>query len=118
MISTFDLTLLGCLVSSGGLAFFAWPSVVMRLTGAGVTDGQRRALMLAAARWLTVGPLCLFLAPTHGADSGYLFDAWGDVLFHLAFLGSCWFATAFRIARTAEPLVTRNQPHSLVAKDS
>jgi hypothetical protein len=106
MISTFDLTLLGSLVSSGGLAFLAWPSVVMRFRGGGMTDGQRRGLILAAARWLTVGPLCLFLARTHGAESGYLFGPWGDVLFHIAFLGSCWFATAFRITQSAhQPVV-------------
>jgi hypothetical protein len=102
MISTFDLPLLGSLVSAGGLVFLFWPPVGMRLKRGAYTKGHRQALTMAAARWLTVGPLCLFFAHTHGADSGYLFGPWRNVLFHVAFLCTCWTATVLRIGRTAE----------------
>jgi len=114
MISTFDLTLLGSLVSAGGLLFLRhgkWPHV-----GIGrPSDSQRqielsvegrkthaRSSELAGARWLTVGLLTLFIGYVHGADTGYyLFGPWSDVLFHVVFVSTCWATTVFRIRQTA-----------------
>lgn len=86
MISTFDLTLLGSLVSAGGLVFLR----------------QGKSAAIAGARWLTVGALTLFLAYAHGADDGYLFGPWSDVMFHVVFVSACWGATSFRMKQAAE----------------
>ncbi len=115
MISTFDLTLLGTLVSAGGLLFlllvnwpylgFGWLDPTADRTSMAArkrSEKTERSTMMAGARWLTVGALTLFLAYTHGADEGYLFGPWVDVMFHLALLSGCWAATAFRIKQAAE----------------
>src|SRR5512143_652402 len=86
MISTFDLTLLGSLVSAGGLVFLR----------------QGKSAAIAGARWLTVGALTLFLAYAHGANDGYLFGPWSDVMFHVVFVSACWGATSFRMIQAAE----------------
>ena len=114
MISTFDLTLLGSLVSAGGLVFLRqreWPHLrlhrfriqkqLVDLT-AETRDHLERSTTLAGARWLTVGALTLFIAYLHGSEEGYLFGPWADVLFHLVFVSSCWATTAFRIHQAAE----------------
>jgi hypothetical protein len=114
MISTFDLTLLGSLVSVGGLAFLRqgkWPYLdlhrialqkrLVELTGE-TLEHHERSTALAAARWLTVGGLTLFIAYMHGSEESYLFSPWTDVLFHLVFVSSCWITTAFRINQAAE----------------
>lgn len=113
MISTFDLTLLGSLVSAGGLAFLGqgrWPQLGRKwLAGRQPAhdgwspdrDRRDRSITLAGARWLTVGVLTLFLAYAHGAEEGYLFGPWGDVMFHVIFVSTCWGATTFRMKRTA-----------------
>lgn len=113
MISTFDLTLLGSMVSTGGLALLCqrqWPHLRLgRLIGgnAGVDlpaercDAQQRSTALAGARWLTVGLLTLFIAFAHGAETGYLFGPWTDVMFHFAFVSTCWATTLYRINHTA-----------------
>ncbi|HEU4683050.1 MAG TPA: hypothetical protein VFS39_00930 [Nitrospira sp.] len=112
MISSFDLTLLGSLVTAGGLAFLGqgkrpWagrsPS---ELTADPLTLGDRRqrferTTSVTGARWLTVGALTLFAAYAHGAEEGYLFGPWSDVMFHLVFVSSAWGMTAFRIKQTA-----------------
>ena len=114
MISTFDLTLLGSMVSAGGLAFLRegrWPHLefsrlISRKSIADRTAASRdhhaRSTALAGARWLTVGALTLFIAYAHGGEEGYLFSPWGDVVFHVLFVASCWSFTAFRINHTAE----------------
>jgi hypothetical protein len=86
MISTFDLTLLGGLVFAGGLVF--------------LRRGQSSAV--AGGRWMAVGALTLFVAYVHGADDGYLFGPWSDVMFHVFFVSTAWGMTAFRIRRDAE----------------
>jgi hypothetical protein len=113
MISTFDLTLLGSMVSIGGLAFLRqgkWPYMnLSRFTGAKPAaalsaerlDRHERSTALAGVRWLTVGALTLFIAYAHGAEEGYLFGAWSDVMFHLVFVSACWTTTAYRINQTA-----------------
>jgi hypothetical protein len=92
MISTFDLTLLGSLVSAGGLMFLRH----------GKRQQHARSTALAAARWLTVGVLTLFIAYVHGAEEGYLFGPWSDVMFHVVFVSTCWATTAFRMKQAAE----------------
>ena len=110
MISTFDLTLLGSLVSAGGLAFLRqgkWPHldlhfskpIIMTAECRESTNDRRR---LPAARWLTVGALTLFIAYVHGADEGYLFGPWADVMFHLVFVSTCWATTLYRTNQTAQ----------------
>lgn len=114
MISTFDLMLLGGLVSIGGVVLLSqgkWAHVdIGRLTHANaapelaVQDDESRARLtaLAGARWLTVGALTLFIAYAHGADDGYFFGPWTDVMFHLGFVSSCWLTTLYRINQTAQ----------------
>jgi hypothetical protein len=113
MMSSFDLTLLGSMVSVGGLAFLRqgkWPHLDLRLltgvnpAGKLIADNleqHARFTALAGARWLTVGVLTLFIAYAHGAEQGYLFGPWTDVLFHLLFVSTCWAATLYRINQTA-----------------
>jgi len=114
MLSTFDLTLLGSLVSAGGLAFLGqakWPHLVWRgynerqsgtwESTSESLDRLERSTAIAGARWLTVGALTLFIAYAHGAEEGYLISPWGDVLFHVLFVSTCWGTTAFRMKRTA-----------------
>ena len=125
MISTFDLILLGSMVSAGGLAFLRhgkWPHLNFTPLGGGkrVADltpesqeHRARSTALAGARWLTVGALTLYVAYAHGGEDGYLFSPWGDVMFHVLFVASCWSFTAFRINHTAERAPTgspQNQP--------
>jgi hypothetical protein len=114
MISTFDLTLLGSLVSVGGLLFLRhgkWPYLGLHGLATGKPPSKfsaesrehhARSTALAAARWLTVGALTLFFAYAQGADEGYLFGPWSDVMFHVIFVSACWTATAFRMNRAAE----------------
>jgi hypothetical protein len=114
MISTFDLTLLGSMVSAGGFLFLRqgkWPYVDVGRLRSGVRaveftrerrEHYTRSTALAAARWLTVGLLILFVAYAHGAKEGYLFGLWSDVMFHVAFVSSCWAMTAFRINQAAD----------------
>ena len=103
MISTFDLTLLGILVSVGGIVFLRqgkWPNLRLHwLTG---RETHERSATMAGARWLTLGALTLFLAYFHGAEEGYLFGPWSDVMFHVIFVAGCWGMTAFRIKQAAE----------------
>ena len=112
MISTFDLFLLGGLISLGGLAFLLRAYrpqstgsqldivfAVMRSRDTGLNETRQRAEAMAGVRWLTVGVLALFMGYTRGSDSGYLFDFWADLMFHTALLSGCWAATAFRINR-------------------
>lgn len=109
MISTFDLTLLGSMVSAGGLAFLRqgkWPHLDLRRLGGGNLSAEgrvhhARSTALAGTRWLTVGALTLFVAYAHGGENGYLFNPWADVMFHVLFVASCWSVTAFRINQTA-----------------
>lgn len=107
MISTFDLTLLGSLVSAGGIVFLRqgkWPHLGPRwfrqLTGE-ARGNHEQSSALVGARWLTLGALTLFLAYFHGADEGYLFGPWSDVMFHVVFVSTCWGMTAFRIKQAA-----------------
>jgi hypothetical protein len=115
MISTFDLILLGGLVSVGGAALLGQGKRAHmdagRLTGQkpaaeltvkGVEEGHARLTALAGARWLTVGALTLFIAYAHGAEEGYLFGPWTDVMFHLVFVSTCWITTLYRINQTAQ----------------
>ena len=108
MLSTYDLTLLGSLVSAGGLAFLRqgkWPHHAGRTRTIELPAESReqhaRSTALAGARWLTVGALTLFMAYVHGAKEGYLFGPWTDVMFHLVFVSSCWATTAYRINHAA-----------------
>lgn len=113
MISTYDLTLLGSLVTAGGLAFLRqgkWPHLnVHWRSGSKRTielsaehrDEHARSTALAGARWLTVGALTLFIAYVHGAKEGYLFGPWTDVMFHLLFVSTCWATTVYRINQVA-----------------
>ena len=114
MISTFDLTLLGSLVSAGGLVFLRqgkWPHLSVHSLGiskesiALSAEGREqyvRATALAGARWLTVGALTLFIAYLHGAEEAYLFGPWTDVIFHVVFVSTCWVTTACRMKQAAE----------------
>ena len=114
MISTFDLTLLGSLVSAGGLMFLRpgkrpslnWSSLGIAKRPFELSAESRqqhaRSTALAAARWLTVGGLTLFIAYVHGAEEGYLFGPWSDVMFHVVFVSTCWATTAFRMKHAAE----------------
>ena len=52
---------------------------------------------MGGVRWLTVGALALFIGYTRGAESGYLFNLWTDVFFHVGLLSACWAATAVRL---------------------
>lgn len=113
MLSTYDLTLLGSLVTAGGLAFLRQgksPHLnVHWLAGRTRTielpaESQKhhaRSTALAGARWLTVGALTLFMAYVHGAKEGYLFGPWTDVIFHLVFVSTCWATTVYRINQAA-----------------
>ena len=113
MLSTYDLTLLGSLVSAGGLAFLRQgksPHLnVHWLAGRTRTielpaesrEQHARSTALAGARWLTVGALTLFMAYVHGAKEGYLFGPWTDVIFHLVFVSTCWATTVYRINQAA-----------------
>jgi hypothetical protein len=111
MISTYDLTLLGTLVSAGGLVFLRqgkcphldlhFRKHIIILT-AECREERARSRALAGARWLTVGALTLFIAYVHGADNGYLFGPWTDVMFHLVFVSTCWATTVYRINQTAQ----------------
>lgn len=113
MISTFDLTLLGSLVSAGGLVFLQqgkWPHPGSRRFRSGTLpveptgenrENHERSTAVAGARWLTLGALTLFLAYFHGADEGYFFGPWSDVMFHVVFVSTCWGMTAFRIKQMA-----------------
>ena len=108
MISTFDLTLLGSFVLAGGLLFLrrgkqplfgsrwltAERSIILSEEG---REQHERATLLEAARWLTVGALILFIALIHGAEEGYLFGPWRDVMFHVVFVSTCWATAALRI---------------------
>ena len=118
MISTFDLTLMGSLVSAGGLVFLqqakrphlghlGWKWLNGRPSHhSGSTSESRnrleRSVTIAGTRWLTLGALTLFLAYVHGAEEGYLFGPWSDVIFHVTFVAGCWAMTAFRIKQSAE----------------
>jgi hypothetical protein len=118
MISTFDLTLLGSMVSAGGLLFLREgkrPHLNVGWLAAGTPadkltanslEHHARSTALAGARWLTVGALTLFIAYAHGAEEGYLFGPWTDVMFHLIFVSACWATTAFRINQAAERTAT------------
>jgi hypothetical protein len=108
MISAFDLMLLGSLVSIGGVALLcqgkcadADVGPAAALTGRGLED-HARLIALAGARWLTVGVLTLFIAYAHGAEDGYLFGPWTDVMFHLLFVSTCWATTVYRINQTVQ----------------
>jgi len=114
MISTFDLTLLGSLVSAGGLVFLRhgkWPYLSWSSLGIGKRPFELsaesrqqhgRSTALAGARWLTVGVLTLFIAYAHGAEEGYLFGPWSDVMFHVVFVSTSWATAAFRMKQAAE----------------
>jgi hypothetical protein len=109
MISTYDLALLGCLISLGGIGFlfrgYRRHSITSRraiLTGMQngteeIHADQRRVEITAGVRWLTVGALILFIGSTRGAESGYIFGLWTDVPFHVGLLSVCWFATLYRL---------------------
>ncbi len=136
MISTFDLLLMGSLVSAGGLLFLRqakWPQLLGRWLNwrpaqpSGSTrehrDHLERSVTTAGARWLTMGLLTLFLAYTHGGEAGYLFGPWSDVLFHVTFVSTCWAATASRLKRTAgppdlRPISTASLPETRLAQTS
>lgn len=115
MLSTFDLTLMGSLVSAGGLLFllkakrphlgWTWfterQSVNQRSTSESC-DRLERSSAIAGARWLAVGALTLLVAYLHGAEDGYLFGPWSDVTFHVIFVSACWGTTAYRMNQSAE----------------
>jgi hypothetical protein len=122
MISTFDLTLLGSLVSTGGLVFLRqgkWRHLSVHSLGIGRQpelsaerrDHHARSIALAGARWLTVGALTLFVAYAYGAEEGYLFSPWTDVLFHIVFVSVCWTTTAYRMKQAAEQVTTASLPN-------
>lgn len=109
MMSTYDLLLLGCLISLGGIGFlfrgYRQCLITSRcIISAGMQNrteeihaDHRSAETMAGVRWLTVGALILFIGSTRGADSGYIFGLWTDVLFHVGLLSICWFATLYRL---------------------
>jgi hypothetical protein len=104
MISTFDLTLLGSLVSAGGLVLLRrgkWPGQHAIALTPETREQQARSTALAGARWLTVGALTLFIGYAHGETGGYLFGPWADVMFHIAFVSTCWATTVYRINQAA-----------------
>lgn len=122
MISTFDLTLLGSFVSAGGMLFLcrgkrpqfgsrrrtADRSIILSEEG---REQHERASLLEAARWLTVGILTLFVGLLHGAEEGYLFGPWSDVMFHVVFVSTCWATAALRInKRTAAVRLRASSP--------
>jgi hypothetical protein len=110
MISTFDLTLLGALVSAGGIMLLRqgkWPHIDVHfsrtiLLTAESRERHERSTALAGVRWLTVGGMTLLISYVHGADEGYLFGPWADVMFHLVFVSTCLAATLNRIHQTAQ----------------
>jgi len=114
MISSFDLMLLGGLVSIGGMALLSqgksahvdvgWLTRVKPADELTVRDDENHARLtaLAGTRWLTVGALTLFIAYAHGAEEGYLFGPWTDVMFHLVFVSTCWVTTLYRINQAAQ----------------
>jgi hypothetical protein len=124
VISTFDLTLLGSLVSTGGILFLcrgkrpqfgsrrrtADRSLILSEEG---SEQHERASLLEAARWLTVCILTLFVGLLHGAEEGYLFDPWSDVMFHVVFVSTCWATAALRINKrtAAVRLRASSAPH-------
>ena len=122
MISTFDLTLLGSLISAGGVVFLSqgkrsylsldWLRIGKRPFELSTErrEHHARATALAGARWLTVGGLTLLIACVHGAEDGSLFGPWSDVLFHFVFVSTCWIATAYRMKQTAEKAATVTLP--------
>lgn len=135
MISTFDLLLMGSLVSAGGLAFLRqakrphlrrrWLNRQTLPSGSTAKhrDSMERAVTTAGVRWLTMGALTLLLAYTHGGEAGYLFGLWTDVLFHVTFVSSCWAATTYRLTRTAgqperRPISTTALPETRLAPSS
>jgi len=108
VISSFDLTLMGSLVSAGGVLFLRqgqWPrlgwSPLNNLTQESRARWER-STALAGVRWLTVGTLTLFVAYTHGAETGSLFSPWLDIVFHTLFVSAAWCMTAYRITQNAE----------------
>lgn len=130
MISTFDLTLMGSLVSAGGLLFLRrgkwphprWSWLDGRQSGNQESrDRWERSATMAGARWLTLGALTLFVGCTHGAEEGYLFGPWSDVTFHIVFVSAAWGMTAYRMKQAAQrstgqttdsPLSALSLPHS------
>ena len=131
MISTFDLTLLGTLVSAGGIVFLRlgkWPHLgSRRLPGYEAEDfrltsesreNHERSTAIAGARWLTVGVLTLFVAYAHGAEEGYFFGPWSDVMFHVIFVAACWGMTAFRIKQAAERSTAVSLPATSTCRTS
>lgn len=128
MISTFDLVLLGSLISLGGLVllFRAYrsqslgspmqmASTGLKSSGDILHETRHRAETMAGVRWLTVGALALFIGYTRGADSGYLFDFWSDLAFHAALLSGCWAATVFRIKRVNKGATVGTTPGTPVS---
>lgn len=128
MISTFDLTLLGSLVSAGGLVFLRLgkrPHLGPRWLNRRQADHGRSTpesrdklgqwAAIAGTRWLTVGTLTLFFAYAHGAEEGYLFGPWSDVMFHILFVSACWGATAWRLKQAAEQPTGRTHDRSMSA---
>ncbi len=110
MISTYDLVLLGSLISLGGVGFlfrgYRSSSIAWRRGGDSNgkssedrQDNRGRAESVAGVRWLTVGALTLFIGYTRGAESGYLFGPWTDILFHVGLLSVCWAATVSRLQK-------------------
>lgn len=131
MISTFDLTLLGTLISVGGIVFLRlgkWPHLGSRWLSRHEADDFRltsesrenreRSTALAGVRWLTVGALTLFVAYAHGADEGYFFGPWSDIMFHLIFVAACWGMTAFRIKQAAERSTAMSLPATSTCRTS
>lgn len=131
MISTFDLTLLGTLVSAGGIVFLRlgkWPHLGSRwLPGHEVKDfrltsesreNHERSTAIAGTRWLTVGALTFFVAYAHGAEEGYFFGPWSDVMFHVIFVAACWGMTAIRIKQAAERSTTMSLPATSTCRTS
>ena len=114
MMSTFDLILLGSLISLGGISFLFrayWgPSIRARTRVTKRHEGAHRAEVLAAGRWLTIGALAFFIGYTRGADTGYLIGLWSDVIFHAVLLSGCWAATVFRINRAGGGATTSASP--------
>lgn len=129
MISTFDLILIGSLISLGGLIFL-FRAYRLRPTGSseistpldgrsqGLPTIHQRAEAMAGVRWLTIGGLALFVGYTRGSSSGYLFDFWSDLLFHTTLLSGCWAAAAFRIKRTGGTPTAGTTPSSPTAPAS
>ena len=115
MISSFDLILLGSLISAGGLVFlqqgkrphftWRWLNARQALHGGSTQESRdrlERVVTLAGTRWLTVGVLTLFLAYARDGEEGYLLGPWSDLLFHIVFVAGCWGMTALGIKRKAE----------------